>query len=325
MMIDESKALVPFEETDKLAKAFFGSGMFTDVKSVAQAVVKITAGGELGLGPVYSMQRLYMIEGKLGMAAETMGALIKRSGKYNYVVVKHTDQECSIDFFEGQQKVYTSTFTMKDAQRANLVKPNGGWAKYPRALLFSRALSQGARIVAPDMIGGAYTEEELRGIQPEGEVPATLPADIRVVRSVPTGMNTGVIGVPTGMDVSAVANNVDSPQGEQSVEISDSSHPWLVTCPIHGLAWESGQYGLSHKKDEGGFCNHSAALRDCPGGWAALVQQLGWDGGAANEDIKERYGGRTWSKLTAEEQVGVIEDLTKICEATKAPEEPPVT
>lgn len=157
-------------EITSLADAFYKSGMFKDTTSAAQAIVKIVAGKELGLGPVYSMTRINMIQGKLGLAAETMGALIKRSGKYNYSVKEHDETKCVIEFTENNKPIYVSTFTLDDAKKADLIKPGGGWMKYPRAMLFSRAISQGARIVAPDVIGGAYTDEELQAIPPQPDV-----------------------------------------------------------------------------------------------------------------------------------------------------------
>ena len=160
-----------FEEINNMAKAFVASGMFSDTKQVAQAIVKISAGKELGLAPVYSMQNINMIRNRLTSSANTMAMLVKRSGKYNYRITEHTDLKCAIKFYEWDSKAWLevgeSTFTIEDARRADLVKPDSGWVKYPRAMLFSRAISQGARIYCPDAIGGIYTDEEVRSIPPK--------------------------------------------------------------------------------------------------------------------------------------------------------------
>ena len=157
------------EEVKGMADAFIKSGMFPDTKSLAQAMVKIQAGRELGLPPVYSMQNINLIRDRLTTSANTMAMMVKRSGKYNYRIGSHTDTECKIEFLEGGKSVGWSTFTIDDAKRANLVKPDSGWVKFPRAMLFSRAISQGARIYAPDAIGGIYTDEEIRSIPPNVE------------------------------------------------------------------------------------------------------------------------------------------------------------
>jgi len=174
-----------YSELSSIADAFVKSGMFADTKSQAQAIVKIIAGRELGLGPFYSISRINMIQGKLGLAAETLGALVKRSGKYNYTIKEHTEEKCVIEFTENNKPVYISTFTMDDAKKANLIKPGGGWEKYPRAMLFSRAISQGARIVAPDVIGGAYTTEELQSIPAVEESAPELKIEVEPPKTQP--------------------------------------------------------------------------------------------------------------------------------------------
>jgi len=155
-----------FGAMQSMGEAFFKSGMFTDVKSAAQAVVKIAAGMELGLQAIYAMQNINMIKGRLCTSANTMALLIKRSGRYNYRITEHTDLICTITFKEFENNTWVdvgdSTFTMEDAKRAKLVYPDSAWMKYPRAMLFSRAISQGARLYAPDAIGGVYTSEEIK-------------------------------------------------------------------------------------------------------------------------------------------------------------------
>jgi len=154
-----------------LAEAFQESGLFPDIEKKAQAIVKVVAGQELSLPPVYSMQNFYIIKGKLSMAAEVMGLLLKRSGQYDYDVIAHSDQACQIQFKQkvGQEwkNTYSSTFTIEDAKRAGLVRAGGNWTTFPKAMLFSRAMSQGARIVAPHLLGGARTIEEAESITPD--------------------------------------------------------------------------------------------------------------------------------------------------------------
>lgn len=153
----------------RIAAAFKASGMFPDLKSEAQAVVKIVAGQEVGFGPMASMQAVQMIQGKPTFSANALSALVKMHPAYNYRVVAHDATVCRIEFFENGELAGVSEFSMEDAQRAGLV---GGtnWKKYPKAMLFARALSQGVRWYAPDVTAGsaAYVPEELGGDEPEG-------------------------------------------------------------------------------------------------------------------------------------------------------------
>lgn len=206
-----------FEETKGLAAAFVASGMFSDTKQLNQAIVKIVAGQELGLPAVYSMQNINLIRNRLTTSANTLAMLVKRSGKYNYHVKEHTDVACTIIFSERYDdkwlEVGTSKFTIDDARRADLVKPDSGWIKYPRAMLFSRAISQGARIYCPDAIGGVYTDEEIRSIPPRyDDTVDTATGEIAEAAAVP------------GEAPAPVAEEPPATVTEEEVHV----------CPIHG-------------------------------------------------------------------------------------------
>ncbi len=146
----------------KVGRVFASSGMFKDTREGAQAVVKIMAAQELGLGPFAGMKGFDIIDGKPEMSAGLISALVKRSGKYDYAVQRCDDDGCDLDWYEDGEIVGQSSFTMADAKRAKLPRPNSGWEKYPSDMLFARAISRGARRYAPDVfIGSIYVTGEL--------------------------------------------------------------------------------------------------------------------------------------------------------------------
>ena len=157
------------KEPMMLGDVFSKSGMFPDVKSQAQAVVKILAGKELGVSPFEAMTNLYMVSGRLAIMAKLMASIIKKGNKYDYSVDELTDNDCKISFYrvkgDTQDPIGTSTFTIKDAAKAGLVNKDN-WKNYPRNMLFARALSNGARWYCPDAVGGYYTMEELEDVSP---------------------------------------------------------------------------------------------------------------------------------------------------------------
>lgn len=156
----------------KMGDVFVKSGYFTDAKDAAQAVVKILAGAELGIGPVTAMKELNIIKGKISLSASLIAARIKSSGRYDYRVTSIDSEKCIITFFEQGKNVGVSEFTMKDAAAANLLA-NETYKKFPRNMLFSRALTNGARWYCADVFNGAiYTPDELGGVMPEptGEI-----------------------------------------------------------------------------------------------------------------------------------------------------------
>lgn len=158
-----------------VGKLLAASGYFKDVKDQAQAVAKILAGQELGFGPIASLTGVYVQQGKICYAANLIAAAIKKSGRYNFRVRTLTDTECVIDFFEGGEKCGESRFTINDAKQAGLLDGPGGanYRRYPRNMLFARAISNGARFHCPDVFGGVsiYTPEELGAqVDEDGQV-----------------------------------------------------------------------------------------------------------------------------------------------------------
>lgn len=152
----------------KLGEILTQSGYFQDARQAAQAIVKVLAGQEIGLGPIASMTGIYIIKGRVTLSANAMAAVIKNSGKYDYRITGHDDTHCKIEFYQDSEKVGLSEFSMEDAKRAGLIKDN--WQKFPRNMLFARALSNGAKWFCADVFAGGsiYTPDEL-GADVSGE------------------------------------------------------------------------------------------------------------------------------------------------------------
>jgi len=158
-------------DTIKLGDVLAKSRRFGDVQSAHQAVVQILAGRELGIGPITSMTKIYIVKGKVCLSAEIMAGQIKKDKEYDYHIKNLTNEECVITFSQNGKEIGVSTFTMDDAKRAGVLKEGSGWQKFPRNMLFARAMSNGCRWFAPHLISGAYTPEEMgTTIDQKGEV-----------------------------------------------------------------------------------------------------------------------------------------------------------
>jgi hypothetical protein len=155
-------------EYQRFAQVAIAAGIGSDGDnrtSVAKAVIAIEYGAEMGIPPMHALQGVYIVHGKPAMQYAMIGALIKSSGRYNYKVEHHSDEACRIIFYqlwEGTfQECGPSMFSIDDAKTAGLLGSQP-WKKYPRNMLFARALTNGARWYCPDIFGGAvYTPEEL--------------------------------------------------------------------------------------------------------------------------------------------------------------------
>ena len=152
-----------------LGQTLAQSGFFSDSRQAAQAVVKVLAGQELGLGPIASMTGIYIVKGKVTLSANAMASVIKNSGRYDYRVTEHNDTICTVEYYEQGKRIGISSFSMQDAQRAGLAGGDN-WKKYPRNMLFARAMSNGAKWFCADVFAGSpvYTPDEL-GATVDGE------------------------------------------------------------------------------------------------------------------------------------------------------------
>jgi len=145
-----------------MAKTFAESGMFTDTKDMAKAFVKIQAGQEIGVAPFQAMTGIHIIQGKPTVGAGIMASKVKGSGKYDYRVLQQDESACVLEFFEGKISLGKSSFTIEDAKKAG----TQNIAKFPRNMLFARAISNGIKWYTPDVfLGPVYVPEEMGGIE----------------------------------------------------------------------------------------------------------------------------------------------------------------
>ena len=157
------------KEIMEVSRMLAKSGYFQDAKDEAQAFVKVLAGREIGFPSFASMTGIHIIKGKPTLGANLMAAAVKRSSKYNYQVNKLDNKVCELSFFENGQEIGISKFDLDEAKRAG----TQNLAKYPKNMLFARAISNGIKWFCPDLFLGApvYTPEELGAqVDEEGEV-----------------------------------------------------------------------------------------------------------------------------------------------------------
>lgn len=161
-----------FTEIMSIGKAFAESGMFADIKSAAQAMVKIQAGLELGIKPFAAMSGIHIISGKATIGAGLIASAIKGSGKYDYRIIEQSDKVCKIEFFQGKESIGVSSFTIEEAKKAGTKNLD----KFPANMLFARAISNGVKWFTPDVFQGpVYVPEEMGAIVTEEVEAEVLP------------------------------------------------------------------------------------------------------------------------------------------------------
>jgi len=153
------------------ASRFFG------VASPEQAMAIMIKGHELGLGLASSFEFIKSIQGKPALVP--MGALALIQGSPLCAGLKIEDlkddkgapQACRVWMKRTNGFEYTVEFSMEDAKRAGLVKPDSGWANYPANMLRWRAIGFCADVVFPDVLGGLKRADEYGAdLTPRGDV-----------------------------------------------------------------------------------------------------------------------------------------------------------
>lgn len=164
-----------------LAKVLAQSGYFKDVTAISQAVVKVLAGRELGIPAIASMTGINIIGNKVALSAGIMASQVKRSEKYDYDVVHLGDDYVELSFREGDRELGRSCFTEADAKRAGTRNMD----KFPRNMLFARAMSNGVKWFCPDIFTTTvYIPEEVGANVDEDGSFVSLNNDKNVVENV---------------------------------------------------------------------------------------------------------------------------------------------
>jgi hypothetical protein len=159
------------DEIERLADHFTKSGLFGNTpKTQGEIIVKMLAGAENGFPPFASVQGIHVIQGKPEMGADLLARAVKQSGRYDYRVREISDEACRIEFFADGESLGESSFTMQDAKRAGIA--SGMYGKYPRNMLFARAMSNGVAWYCPDATSTRfYVDGEIAAprVVPESE------------------------------------------------------------------------------------------------------------------------------------------------------------
>lgn len=196
-----------WEMINQIAPAAHASRLF-GVSSPAAAAVIMLKGHELGLPLTASFDLIHVINGKPGLSPRGALAILHQSPEIARItIVRLTDDktnylghECTIERRNGF--AYTTRYTLADARRADLIKSDSGWAKYPENMCLWRAVGFAADVAAPDIIGGLKTADQYgAALSAEGDVITGQWSDIEDTAE----DGPGVIPTDSGPDETAAA------------------------------------------------------------------------------------------------------------------------
>lgn len=138
-----------------------GEGFVPKGMNAASVTACILAGRELGIGPMTSLQHLYVIEGRPSMSAQLMRGLVLARG-HELDIREWDARHCTMAGRRAGSERWQGpvTFTWADAERARLDR-RPVWQAYPMAMVLARVTGMFCRAVFPDVIGGmVLTAEE---------------------------------------------------------------------------------------------------------------------------------------------------------------------
>ena len=181
--MNESRAIVPaqtltpsvWQMIETIAPVVWRSGIFGIGSKEAAASIMLK-GYELGLSLAASFEFVQVIQGKPTISPRGALALIQQSNeladlKIEDLADNNGPTRCRVTMKRTNGFSYTTEFSMEDAKRAGLVKPDSGWTKYPANMLRWRAVGYCADVVFPDVIGGMKRADELEAeITEDGDV-----------------------------------------------------------------------------------------------------------------------------------------------------------
>jgi hypothetical protein len=177
----ERSMIESFDDVSRMANAmarsrYFSEGNVDAGQETAQAIVKILAGQEMGIGPFAAMSGIHVIHGKPSLGANIMAAAVKAHPKYDYRVKTMQNELVEIIFYEDGEELGISAFSKADATAAS----TQNMGKFPRNMLFARAISNGIRWYCPDVFYG-------NSVYATGEIEEIAPAPAQKVVNFETG------------------------------------------------------------------------------------------------------------------------------------------
>jgi hypothetical protein len=184
---------VPANEMEQLQLLIDSKVLPSNIKTIEQAFAIAQYGKDLGMKPMQAFHQIYSIQGRLALSSKALGALMWRNGismktiKDGELVVRGVDSNgveikdrvTTIEFYRGNI-VETTSFYWSDAVKAGWTTKDN-WVKMPKQMLYARCLSLGANRIAPDMLLGLYTVEEMVDVTNASNVSITEDGDVKII------------------------------------------------------------------------------------------------------------------------------------------------
>ena len=153
-----------FKNLQMMARNASISGLYSSVGSEEKIFMILLAAREMGISPMRALNGgLWNIKGKIEISARLMNSMIRKAG-HRLTTIEISNKICII---EGQREdtleIERAQFTIQDARDAGIANKDS-WRGYTEDMLYARALSRLGRRLFSDVVGEAFTDNEISDV-----------------------------------------------------------------------------------------------------------------------------------------------------------------
>ena len=218
----------PMTAIAELGNMFHKSGIMGVATPGDGAVVALTCMCE-GITPLEFAKTYHIINGRPSMRADMMHAKFRASGGFVTWINMGDDGKAAEATFEYDGQSAVIKYTIEDAKNVvgdKLDKLDSNWKKDRGAMLRARLITKAIRILAPELIAGVYTPEELEDSQ---AVSTPAPAKDRASRKKELEAESSTSSTTTVIvESTETTNAVVQPAADVIIDVIPESPPFAT-------------------------------------------------------------------------------------------------
>ena len=178
----------------EMGEMIAGSGMFGCTKAEQGMVLAMQCLAE-GKAPLELAKTYHILDGKLSMRADAMlGRFLATGGEVQWV--RRDNEVVDALWSYGKSKDVPIKCSIDDMKNNGVAMDRTGkflktnWQKFPRQMLTARVISEAVRLLAPQLVAGVYTPEEVQDFVTESKpVHQSVKVQVQPVQAIESKSN----------------------------------------------------------------------------------------------------------------------------------------
>ena len=203
----------------------------------ADVLLAMEWGAALGMSGMQAINSIHVINGKPGLSANALAALVRQRGHRMRVIGDSQSATASIWRKDDPEFEYSVTWTLDMARKAGLLGGKGkeNWDKHTMAMLKARAQTAVVRDACPELIIGLPGDDTDDGDDTPTWATPVQAAAVRVTVDTATGEIFDEPTAPQFLDLGAIAADIEhaTMAGLREAWTRHQSHPdWPEIAPL---------------------------------------------------------------------------------------------